>query len=308
MQVFISWSGDRSKQIAEAIRNWLSKVVQSVKPWMSQEDIAAGSRWLTEISETLNSAKIGIICVTPENQHNPWLLFEAGALSKTLEQTCVCPLVFEMTLGQLEGPLTQFQANSLDRDGIGKVIHTINKCLDDRQIDSHQLDQIIDVWWPHLETILNMLAPMPEPTATRTTGDQLDELLTLARENLRRENLRLEASREREEKLDAMLGFMDKAGSTMGALQNHAQRMQSSIAHGIEAAIALPTSTGVTLETTSTEMQEAFRTLASLISPPAVDLGPIEEMTTMLKDLSKRDKERTDSMLNPESKLKNDEQ
>jgi len=42
MQIFISWSGDRSCLIAEAIRGWLPKVVQSVKPWMSDQDIAAG--------------------------------------------------------------------------------------------------------------------------------------------------------------------------------------------------------------------------------------------------------------------------
>ena len=101
MNIFISWSGDRSRLIAEAIRVWLPKVMQSVKPWMSDQDISAGARWLTEVSSTLNTTSVGLICVTPENQHNPWLLFEAGALSKTIEQTCVCPIVFEMTPGQL---------------------------------------------------------------------------------------------------------------------------------------------------------------------------------------------------------------
>ena len=78
-----------------------------------------------------------------------------------------------------------------------KVIATINKgFMAERQIDSHQLDQIIDVWWPKLEDRLKALSPPPEPTVARSTEDQLEELLTLARENLQRENLRLEASRE----------------------------------------------------------------------------------------------------------------
>lgn len=299
MQVFVSWSGERSRQIADAIRNWLPMVVQSVKPWMSDEDIAAGARWLTEVSETLNSARVGIICVTPENQHNPWLLFEVGALSKTLEQTCVCPLVFEMTPGQLNGPLTQFQANSLNRDGIGKVIATINKGLAERQIDTHQLDQIIDVWWPKLEERLKSLSPAPEPAAVRSVGDQLEELLTLARENLRRENLRLEASRERDEKLDTMLGFLDKAGATMGALQNQALRMQTSIAKGIEAAIAMPGSANAVLESKPIEMHDAARALANVISATPLDVASMTEMTRMLREMSERDKQRTDSMLNP---------
>lgn len=274
-------------------------VVQSVKPWMSNEDIAAGARWLAEVSTTLNSAKVGIICVTPENQHNPWLLFEAGALSKTLEQTCVCPLVFEMTPGQLDGPLTQFQANSLNREGIGKVIATINKGLGERQIDSHQLDQIIDVWWPKLEEKLKALSPAPEPAAERSMGDQIEELLNLARENLRRENLRLEASRERDEKLDVMLGFMDKAGAAMGTLQNQAQRMQASIAKGLEAAIAMPGTANAVFEAKPIEMHEAARALAGVATLPPLDVSSMTEMTKMIREMSERDKQRTDSMLNP---------
>ena len=299
MQVFVSWSGERSRQIADAIRSWLPMVVQSVKPWMSDEDIAAGARWLTEVSATLNSAKVGIICVTPENQHNPWLLFEAGVLSKTLEQTCVCPLVFEMTPGQLDGPLTQFQANTLNREGIGKVIATINKGLAERQIDSHQLDQIIDVWWPKLEEKLKTLAPAPEPAVARSMEDQLEELLTLTRENLRRENLRLEASRDRDEKLDVMLGFIDKAGTAMGALQNQAQRMQASITKGVEAVIAMPGSANPILEAKSIEMHEAARALAGVVTASPLDVASMTEMTRMLREMSERDKQRTDSMLNP---------
>jgi hypothetical protein len=33
--VFISWSGERSKLIAEAFYEWLPMVIQSAKPWMS---------------------------------------------------------------------------------------------------------------------------------------------------------------------------------------------------------------------------------------------------------------------------------
>src|ERR1700731_3125213 len=101
MKIFLSWSGARSKFLAEALRGWLPRVIQSVKPWMSDKDISAGSRWLSEVASELSESKLGIICVTPENQNNPWLLFEAGALSKTLEQTHVCPFLFELTPSQL---------------------------------------------------------------------------------------------------------------------------------------------------------------------------------------------------------------
>src|SRR5438046_1749635 len=81
MNVFISWSGKRSKQLALLLRKWLPNVLQTVQVWMSDADIDAGMRGINEISNQLKQARIGILCVTPENQTAPWLLFEAGAIS-----------------------------------------------------------------------------------------------------------------------------------------------------------------------------------------------------------------------------------
>ena len=52
MKVFISWSGDRSKAVAEAIQEWVRMLIQSVEPWISI-DIAKGKRWSSEISTRL---------------------------------------------------------------------------------------------------------------------------------------------------------------------------------------------------------------------------------------------------------------
>ena len=126
MRVFISWSGSRSRHLADALRSWLPKVLQSIKPWMSDEDISAGARWLPEVSGELSAARVGILCVTPENQAAPWLIFEAGALSKTLDQNFVCPVLFDLDLGQLSGPLAQFQASRFARDGVLRLTDTLN--------------------------------------------------------------------------------------------------------------------------------------------------------------------------------------
>ena len=79
MEVFISWSGDRSEKVAEALRDWLPSVIQSVNPFMSASDIEQGSRWLNDLGIHLENAQFGLICLTQENLKAPWLLFEAGA-------------------------------------------------------------------------------------------------------------------------------------------------------------------------------------------------------------------------------------
>jgi hypothetical protein len=45
MKVFISWSGERSFALANALRRWLKLAVQSIEPWVSSKDIVAGQRW-----------------------------------------------------------------------------------------------------------------------------------------------------------------------------------------------------------------------------------------------------------------------
>jgi hypothetical protein len=79
MRVFISWSGEPSRSVAQALRDWPPIVVQQVEPWMSDEDIESGGRWNDQIAAELEQADYGIICLTSTNLDRPWSLFEAGA-------------------------------------------------------------------------------------------------------------------------------------------------------------------------------------------------------------------------------------
>jgi len=110
--VFISWSGERSKWVAEAMRDWLPLVLQTAKPWMSATDIEKGSRGLNEVSGRLQGMKIGIVCLTPENLETPWILYEAGALSKTIDdKTRLCTyLLGGLQFQHVKPPLGMFQA------------------------------------------------------------------------------------------------------------------------------------------------------------------------------------------------------
>ena len=67
VNVILSWSGDTSKQVAEALREWIPKVIQRVEPWLSTVSIRSGGVWFTELFDALKDARFMIGCMTPDN-------------------------------------------------------------------------------------------------------------------------------------------------------------------------------------------------------------------------------------------------
>jgi hypothetical protein len=55
MRVFVSWSGERSKVMAFALRDWLPLVLHYARPWLSERDIQAGQRWTLEVGTELGA-------------------------------------------------------------------------------------------------------------------------------------------------------------------------------------------------------------------------------------------------------------
>jgi hypothetical protein len=96
MKVFITWSGERAKTVAEAIREWLPSVIQAVDPWMSEADIRAGGRWQSELNQQLEHTDFGIVVLTPESLSAPWIHYEAGALAKKVDIGAVCPYLVDI--------------------------------------------------------------------------------------------------------------------------------------------------------------------------------------------------------------------
>src|SRR5262245_57620556 len=187
MKVFISWSGERSKQLAEAIREWLPNVLQFVKPYFSPADIEKGARWANEISKELEQSQVGIIAMTEENRDSPWIMFEAGAISKVVGEARVCPIVFGIRKADLVGPLTMFQAIEFDKAEVHQLLSTINKAAKEVALTDRHLEEAFDMWWPKLEQKVTAIPSTPSPSGPHRQDRELLEEIVENTRNLIRE-------------------------------------------------------------------------------------------------------------------------
>ena len=188
MKVFLSWSGHKSHQVALVLRDWLPSVIQSLTPYVSSEDIDKGARWSTDIAKELEDSTFGILCVTKDNLEAPWLLFVAGALSKTMDKSSVCPFIFDLKRAEVKGPILQFQSTIFDKDDVKKLLLTLNKACGDAGLKEELLSKTFDVWWPNLEESLEAIKGEPseeEKTSTDKNfrNEMLEEILELSRTN-----------------------------------------------------------------------------------------------------------------------------
>jgi hypothetical protein len=198
VKIFLSWSGERSKAVALALRDWLPIVLHYAEPWISHTDIAPGERWSVEIGKELEATHFGLICLTKENLNAPWLLFEAGALSKSMDKGSVVPYLFDTDFSDVAGPLAQFQAKKADKPMTLEVILAIN-AKSERPIEVNRLNTLFQLAWPELERRLSAI-PAADPgkkhKPARTQHDVLEDLVVEI-SRLRQRMASLEASTSR---------------------------------------------------------------------------------------------------------------
>ncbi len=177
MKVFLSWSGENSRAVAEALREWLKYINSEIEPWMSDIDIGPGKRWSGEIAKELEATKFGVVCVTRDNQAAPWLNFEAAAIAKQVESSQV-PSRIDLTVTDVKPPLGHFQATEMSESGILAVLESING-LCSKPLPN--LQEICGVWWPRLKPKLDAARTSAQTAPVRDQQDLLEEILSLVR-------------------------------------------------------------------------------------------------------------------------------
>jgi hypothetical protein len=144
--------------------------------------IEKGSRWDDVISDKLETANFGVICLTPESMKGEWILFEAGALSKKFKDARICTYLYSLRESEVTGPLAKFQHTRAEKEDTGRLVEAINRRCD-HPISEERLKETFEQWWPKLEAALKAVPPQGErPTQARTDADKLDEVLLEVRE------------------------------------------------------------------------------------------------------------------------------
>ena len=186
MKIFLSWSGGRSKEVATLLSEWIPRVIQSAKPWISARDIEKGSLWSEVISDQLGDISTGIICLTQDNKEKPWISFEAGALAKGISTNRVCTLLIDLEPTDVLGPLAQFNhTNARNKEDVVCLIQTLNDRLGEHKLKPSILDNAIAVHWDHFEKSLSFIVentPVEEPVSEREPDDMLKEILENTRQ------------------------------------------------------------------------------------------------------------------------------
>lgn len=200
MKIFISWSGTKSKNVATFLKSWIEQIIQAADPWISV-DIDKGKKWNGEIINELSESRVGIICLTRDNLNSPWILFEAGALSKATD-SYVCTFLLDITPTDLTGPLSIFQATKFNKEDIFKLLTSINnnvKISGGKSLTNENLKSLFKVFYPQLEEEINKIISESDTESQeeiRTDRELLEEAVQL----LRKAKSPAENSLEREAK------------------------------------------------------------------------------------------------------------
>jgi hypothetical protein len=173
--LFLSWSGERSRIAAEAFSDWITKEQSRARPWISTKDMSPGKPWFSEIASRLK-LKVGVVFVTPENSSSPWLNFETGAIFNNIgkdRRTFVMLVRFPREGLSANHPLAQLQSVRADEAGCRSIYVDMAEALTGEKQDDRILNNAFTACWPRLR---DGLAKVPEKTDASAAPDTTNPL------------------------------------------------------------------------------------------------------------------------------------
>lgn len=193
MRIFASWSGAESRQIAELLRWWIPSVIQDAEVYVSSQDIGKGERWQASVGANLAENDFGIIVVTKATLTAPWILFEAGALSKSVKGIVVPLLCGIENIETANSPLAQFQYVRPVEAEMYDLLVQINK-QSSKPLRQDQLVRAFEKWWPDFESAYSKIDLSDHMPAEKETDSARLETIENALNGIMSEMRRLRSN------------------------------------------------------------------------------------------------------------------
>jgi hypothetical protein len=142
------------------------------------------------MNKALGGMGLGITCLTPENRGAPWILYEAGALSKTFDDDksrLWTYLLAGLKPQDVEPPLSQFQHTRAEEKETLTLVQSINASIN--TVEDRLPDEVVkdafNAFWPTLKKALDALPAEEKPIKPkRSSDDMIAEILDLCRQYL----------------------------------------------------------------------------------------------------------------------------
>lgn len=158
MKIFISWSGEKGYAVAVFLAEWIPSVIQAVETYVSPEDVRQGTGWADEVPKEIDRSSFGILCLVPGGIGAPWLNFEAGVLSRSMDASKMISLLVGVERSELvSGPLAQFPSAVFDRNDMYRLVETVNGKTGIMGLGEERLRNTFELWWPKLERDVHSL-------------------------------------------------------------------------------------------------------------------------------------------------------
>ena len=122
MNVYIGWSGDTGRKLAEILKRWLGAILPEIH-FVTNDEIESVSDFLSALRALRNllaTADYGILCLTKESLDSTWLAYEAGMLAQREPPVPVISFLFGVN--HVHGLFRNYQCYGSDKTGILRLV------------------------------------------------------------------------------------------------------------------------------------------------------------------------------------------
>jgi hypothetical protein len=176
MKIFLSWSGPHSGAVAAALKDWLPKMIHTVKPFFSP-DIDKGTWWINQLDAALADTHFSIICLTPDNLDSTWIHYEVGALNRS-QDALVWTFLHGLTPNKLSSPLDRFEHTVAEKNDVLRLLKSINGRLEEvgeTPLTEALLTDNFELRWPELEQKLKAADKIGGLVNSMSLYDKIEE-------------------------------------------------------------------------------------------------------------------------------------